>query len=80
MDDILTKRADTMGNLALERAMKQAAGKSPLALRLAEKLIEEGAGVSLAEGLEMELSHLIEVFSDSAAQSLLHARSAQNAG
>lgn len=80
VDDILANRAETMGNSALERTSKQVASKSPLALRIAEKLIDEGSCVSLAEGLQMELSHLIEVFSDPAAQSLLRARSKQSAG
>lgn len=80
VDDILENRADTLGNPALERAAKQAATKSPLALRLAEKLIDAGAAVSLAEGLQMELSHLGEIFSDPVAQSLLKARARQIAG
>jgi enoyl-CoA hydratase/carnithine racemase len=80
VDDILTNCADTLGNSALERAKKQAASKSPLALRLAERLIDDGAAVSLAAGLQMELSHLVEVFSDPLAQGLLNARSKLNAG
>jgi enoyl-CoA hydratase/3-hydroxyacyl-CoA dehydrogenase len=79
VDDILTNRADTLGNPALERARKQAASKPPLALRLAKKLIDAGATVSLSEGLQMELSHLVEVFSDPVAQSLLRARAKQSA-
>jgi enoyl-CoA hydratase/3-hydroxyacyl-CoA dehydrogenase len=35
--------------------------KAPIATRLADRLIREGAEVSLAEGLAMELSHLDEV-------------------
>lgn len=80
VDDILSNRADTMGNPALERAVKQVADKSPLALRLAERLIDTGATVSLAEGLQLELSHLVEVFNDPLAQRLLLTRSKQNAG
>ncbi len=80
VDDILANRADTLGNPALERAMKQAASKSPLALRLAEKLIDAGAAVSLEEGLQMELSHLVEIFNDPVTHSLLGARAKQIAG
>ena len=66
-----------MGNAAIERAAKQAANKSPLALRLAEKLIDAGAMRTLDEGLELELAHLVEIFSDPTARSLLRARGAQ---
>ncbi len=36
--------------------------KAPIAVRLAGKLIDEGAGVPLADGIEMELAHLPEIF------------------
>ena len=62
VDAMLTGDVDTGGDEDLERAMKLVRRKAPLALRLAEKLIEEGAGVDLEEGLAMELSHLEEIF------------------
>jgi enoyl-CoA hydratase/carnithine racemase len=80
VDDILSNRADTMGNPALERAVKQAANKSPLAIRLAEQLVDASATANLAEGLQLELYHLVEVFNDPLAQTLLFARGKQNAG
>ena len=43
--------------------MKRVSFKAPIALRLAGKLIESGAKVSLEEGLAMELAHLEEIFS-----------------
>ena len=42
--------------------MKRVGSKAPIALRLSQRLIDEGAKVSLAEGLQMELSHLFEIF------------------
>ncbi len=55
--------ADTKGDEALAKAMKRVGFKAPIALRLAGKLIESGAAVSLEEGLAMELTHLTEIFS-----------------
>ncbi len=56
-------KADTNGDEAIAKAMKRVSFKAPIALRLAGKLIETGAGVPLEEGLAMELSHLEEIFS-----------------
>lgn len=56
-------KADTKGDEGLAKAMKRVGFKAPIALRLAGKLIESGAKVTLAEGLAMELSHLDEIFS-----------------
>jgi enoyl-CoA hydratase/3-hydroxyacyl-CoA dehydrogenase len=56
-------KADTLGDEGLAKAMKRVGFKAPIALRLAGKLIESGAKVTLDEGLEMELSHLVEIFS-----------------
>ncbi|MEZ5066640.1 MAG: 3-hydroxyacyl-CoA dehydrogenase NAD-binding domain-containing protein [bacterium] len=36
--------------------------KAPVATRIADRLVREGADVPLARGLEMELSHLDEIF------------------
>jgi enoyl-CoA hydratase/carnithine racemase len=43
--------------------MKRIATKAPVALRLAERLIDEGGKIDLEAGLQMELDHLIEIFS-----------------
>ena len=48
---------------ALGRALKQIGRKAPIALRLAEKLIDGGEQVDLAQGLQLELDHLREIFS-----------------
>ena len=37
--------------------------KAPLAIKLANKIIDEGSRLNLNEGLEIELSHLSEIFS-----------------
>jgi enoyl-CoA hydratase/carnithine racemase len=42
--------------------VKQVKTKAPLALELAERLIEEGFRKTLEEGLALELSHLEEIF------------------
>jgi len=62
VDALREGKADTAGDEGLAKAMKRVAGKAPIALRLSQKLIDEGAKVSLAEGLAMELSHLHEIF------------------
>jgi len=36
--------------------------KAPIAIKLANKIMEEGSRISLKEGLEMELQHLPEIF------------------
>jgi enoyl-CoA hydratase/3-hydroxyacyl-CoA dehydrogenase len=45
------------------KAAKRIAAKAPIALRLSADLIDQGADVSLEEGLRLELSHLHEIFS-----------------
>lgn len=44
------------------RAVKTIGFKAPVALRLADTLVREGAEVSVKEGLAMELAHLEEIF------------------
>jgi enoyl-CoA hydratase/3-hydroxyacyl-CoA dehydrogenase len=61
-DALREGKADPGDDGDLAKAMKRVAGKAPIALRLAQKLIDEGSRVSLAEGLAMELSHLQEIF------------------
>jgi enoyl-CoA hydratase/3-hydroxyacyl-CoA dehydrogenase len=62
-DAIREGRADTGGRQELERAAKQVRGKAPIALRLACRLVDRSAELPLEEGLQMELAHLLEVFS-----------------
>jgi enoyl-CoA hydratase/3-hydroxyacyl-CoA dehydrogenase len=63
LEDIRLGRIDTAGNERLLRAVKQVAVKAPLALRLTERLIDQGAALSLDAGLRLELDHLREIFS-----------------
>ena len=62
VEAILAGRSETGGNADLERAVEKVRRKAPIALRLAERLIEEGAHTTLADGLAMELAHLEEIF------------------
>ena len=63
VETIRTGRAKTGGDEPLEKAMKAVGTKAPIALRIAAALIDEGIRVPLEEGLQMELSHLHEIFS-----------------
>jgi len=56
-------QADTRGDERLAAAMSRVGPRAPLALRLAERLIDGGAGLSLEAGLQLELEHLVEIFS-----------------
>ena len=56
-------KVDTADNEGLAKAIKPVRFKAPLALALAEKLIDGGSSVSLEQGLQMELDHLVEIFS-----------------
>ncbi len=60
--DLHAGTADTGGDAALIRAMKSVAAKGPIALRLAEQIIEEGSRTTLEEGIQMELAHVLEIF------------------
>jgi enoyl-CoA hydratase/3-hydroxyacyl-CoA dehydrogenase len=62
-DDLREGRVDTGGDEALAKVVKRVATKAPIALRLAGRLIEDGADRALDDGLQMELDHLVEVFS-----------------
>ncbi|MEW5937440.1 MAG: 3-hydroxyacyl-CoA dehydrogenase NAD-binding domain-containing protein [Candidatus Thermoplasmatota archaeon] len=42
---------------------KTISGKAPLAVKLANKLVDDGTIVDLNEGLQMEIAHLTEIFS-----------------
>ncbi|NLE39189.1 MAG: enoyl-CoA hydratase/isomerase family protein [Pirellulaceae bacterium] len=60
-DELRAGRADSRNNPILSRAMKMVAAKGPLALRIAERLIEEGSRQTLAAGLQMEIDHVVEI-------------------
>jgi enoyl-CoA hydratase/3-hydroxyacyl-CoA dehydrogenase len=62
VETIRLGRANTGGDAQLEKAMKAVGTKAPIALKIAATLIDEGAGVSLEQGLKMELSHLGGIF------------------
>lgn len=61
-DTLREGKADTKGDEGLAKAMKRVASKAPIALRLSQKLIDEGSKVPLADGLAMEMAHLFEIF------------------
>jgi enoyl-CoA hydratase/3-hydroxyacyl-CoA dehydrogenase len=63
VEDIRLGKADPHGNERLVQAMKRVAQKAPLALRIAEELIDASVEKNLEDGLRMELEHLVEIFS-----------------
>jgi enoyl-CoA hydratase/3-hydroxyacyl-CoA dehydrogenase len=46
-----------------QKISKKISYKAPIAIRLANKIIDEGSKLDLKKGLEVELSHLSEIFS-----------------
>jgi enoyl-CoA hydratase/3-hydroxyacyl-CoA dehydrogenase len=62
IEDIRLGKADTRGNERLVKAVKRVNRRAPVALRIAERLIDEGAARPLEEALRLELEHLREVF------------------
>lgn len=62
VEHIRTGAAETGGDPHLEAAMRAVGTKAPIALRLAARLVDEGARRPLAEALRMELAHLHEIF------------------
>jgi enoyl-CoA hydratase/3-hydroxyacyl-CoA dehydrogenase len=63
VERIRLAKADTRGVESLLKATQRVAVKAPVALRLAERLIDEGGNQPLAAGLRLELAHLREIFS-----------------
>jgi enoyl-CoA hydratase/3-hydroxyacyl-CoA dehydrogenase len=53
---------DAADDKEVARAVKQVGFKAPVALELAEKLIDGGTEVELQQGLQLELDHLREIF------------------
>ncbi len=62
-DDFLAGRVDAGGNAALEKMASRVKRKAPIALRLAERLIDEGESLAWDAALALELRHLREIFS-----------------
>jgi enoyl-CoA hydratase/3-hydroxyacyl-CoA dehydrogenase len=61
IDTILSGKEDL--NKLGQKISKTITYKAPIAIKLANKIIDEGSILSLNEGLEIELSHLKEIFS-----------------
>jgi len=61
-DALREGRIDAGDDRRLQKAVARVGAKAPIALRIAGRLIDEGAGRSLQEGLKMELDHLVEIF------------------
>jgi len=61
-EDLRTGRVDPRGSEDLAKALRQVERKAPIALRIAERLIDEGVEHPLHEGLHMEIEHLVEIF------------------
>jgi len=61
IDTILSGKGDL--NKLGHKISKTISYKAPIAVQLANKIIDEGSSLSLDEGLEIELSHLEEIFS-----------------
>ena len=62
VEEILSGEAEVGDDPRLGKAIKTVGYKAPIALRLAERLVDDGIELSLDEGLELELSHLTEIF------------------
>jgi enoyl-CoA hydratase/3-hydroxyacyl-CoA dehydrogenase len=62
VEDIRTGRVSTGGSELLEGVVTAVRSKPPVALRIAERLIDDGFDRPLHEGLHLELEHLVEVF------------------
>jgi enoyl-CoA hydratase / 3-hydroxyacyl-CoA dehydrogenase len=59
---LLAGTADTSGDTRLVQAQRRVATKAPIALRMAADLIDRSVGLSIDQGLALELSHLHEIF------------------
>ena len=59
---LLAGTADTAGHPRLLGALRRVRANAPVALRLAEWLIDEGMKRPLAEGMQLELDRLRELF------------------
>ncbi len=80
VDDLWAGTAETHGNPLLARAMKLVGSKSPAALLLAERFIDEAAQRTLPDGLRLEIEHLVEIFSSPDTQQRLRSFRAKRLG
>jgi enoyl-CoA hydratase/carnithine racemase len=62
VDDLHAGKVDAAGDPALIRALKSIPAKGLVALRFVERLIDEGLPRSLAEGLQMEIELVPEIY------------------
>ncbi len=60
--------------------MKMVAGKAPIALRLAESIIDTGTQMPLEQGLRQEIAHVTELFSTADALTGLTFRTGRQLG
>ena len=79
-DDLRAGTAVTGGDAALIRAMRPVAAKGPLALRVAERLIEQGIQRTLDGGLQLEVDSVPEIFTSKDAYTGLCFRSKRGLG
>ncbi len=79
-EDLRTGRADPRNQPAAIRAMKLVSGKAPIALRLAESIIDEGMRMPLEQGLQQEIAHVTELFSTADALTGLTFRTGKQLG
>ncbi len=59
--DVLQGRAPSK-DPRVEKAVKAVSRKAPVALRVANRIMDEGLAKDLEEGLELELAHMAEIF------------------
>lgn len=62
LQELLSGKGLNSDDEAMKRMTKRIGFKAPIAVKLANRLIDEGGKVELKEGLEMELDHLSEIF------------------
>ena len=61
IESILTGKGDL--NELGQKISKTISYKAPLAIKFANKIIDEGSQLDLSKGLELELNHLQDIFS-----------------
>ncbi len=79
-DDLRAGTAAASGDAALVRAMRPVAAKGPLALRVAERLIDQGIQRSFDDGLQLEVDSVPEIFTSQDAYTGLSFRSKRGLG
>lgn len=60
--DLLTGTADPGDNGQLVRALRDIGRKAPLALHTAETLIEASINLTIKQGVQLELDHLLDIY------------------